>query len=351
MSIPYKSNALPEMVASAEEMLHREQKTLWRMKNLLTNLRGDSSWVPAGAVQNKYDEWLLNTILNGSEEEQPDVMALIWGPIANGSRASTDLPKTLPEPAGDLAEGIVHERQDTVGDATKQAGAMTNGETAEAGVPNGIAAKPSSNTSTIEGLEAAATAVTATANGIIENGGKGPEAVDGETRPSGTNVMEEDNPGVEEADEVESQPPSHRMTTRARAHRTSRSPSSEPSFSVRLIHPFFEFNPSAVPGFDAGLPTNEAHDARAFLVSYVSKQEEIVRGLSQLYNGLLQALQMRRTVFKWCKAEGHVGEMSDGEDWYDREEWGLTEDLVKGKEEEDEEVANQKKTRRRGADR
>jgi len=42
---------------------------------------------------------------------------------------------------------------------------------------------------------------------------------------------------------------------------------------------------------------------------------------------------------RWCKAEGHVGEMSDGEDWYDREEWGLEQDLVKGREEEDDEAA------------
>ena len=57
---------------------------------------------------------------------------------------------------------------------------------------------------------------------------------------------------------------------------------------------------------------------------------------------------MRKEVMKWCKAEGHVGEMSDGEDWYDREEWGLEEDLRKGQaEEEDEEERRGKKTRRR----
>lgn len=45
--------------------------------------------------------------------------------------------------------------------------------------------------------------------------------------------------------------------------------------------------------------------------------------------------------------------LSDGEDWYDMEEWGLEEVLEKGKEEEDEGVGEQvvsgKKTRgRRG---
>lgn len=60
---------------------------------------------------------------------------------------------------------------------------------------------------------------------------------------------------------------------------------------------------------------------------------------------------MRHLVMKWAKAEGHVGEdrgMSDGEDWYDKEEWGLTEDLKKGQDEEEEDAATTaKKTRTR----
>jgi hypothetical protein len=40
--------------------------------------------------------------------------------------------------------------------------------------------------------------------------------------------------------------------------------------------------------------------------------------------------------------------MSDGEDWYDKEEWGLTEDLKKGQDEEEEDTTTTgKKTRNR----
>jgi len=39
--------------------------------------------------------------------------------------------------------------------------------------------------------------------------------------------------------------------------------------------------------------------------------------------------------------------MSDGEDWYDKEQWGLVEDLIKGKEEEDVEDEGVRKGRRR----
>ena len=72
------------------------------------------------------------------------------------------------------------------------------------------------------------------------------------------------------------------------------------------------------------------------LMALVQKQEEISRAATDLYTGMLSGERMRQDVFKWSKAEAHVGEMSDGEDWYDREEWGLDQDLAKGKDEEEE---------------
>lgn len=85
------------------------------------------------------------------------------------------------------------------------------------------------------------------------------------------------------------------------------------------------------------------------LLAYTQKQEEIARAATDLYTGLLQGERMRREVFSWSKAEAHLGEMSDGEDWYDREEWGLEEDLAKGRDEEEDDtaVAGKKSTRQR----
>jgi hypothetical protein len=56
---------------------------------------------------------------------------------------------------------------------------------------------------------------------------------------------------------------------------------------------------------------------------------------------LLKAYRMKEEVWEWCKADGHVGEMSDGEDWYDRERWSLAEgeDLKKGADEDEAEGA------------
>ena len=146
-----------------------------------------------------------------------------------------------------------------------------------------------------------------------------------------------------------------RMRTRAQAQAppepipASRSNSPD-SWIAPEIHPLFIIPPAAIPDKDFGLPPAEAEETRRMLMMYVQKQEEVCRGAEKLYDGLLRADAQRKTVYKWCKAEGHVGEMSDGEDWYDKEEWGLEEDLRKGHNDDDEDnVIQGKKTRGRRA--
>ena len=146
-----------------------------------------------------------------------------------------------------------------------------------------------------------------------------------------------------------------RMRTRAQAQApqgpapTSRNNSPD-SWIAPEIHPLFIIPPAAIPDRDFGLPPAEAEETRRVLMMYVQKQEEVCRGVEKLYDGLLKADAQRKTVYKWCKAEGHVGEMSDGEDWYDKEEWGLEEDLRKGHNDDDEDnVIQGKKTRGRRA--
>lgn len=142
----------------------------------------------------------------------------------------------------------------------------------------------------------------------------------------------------------------HRMTTRARAQAASTpSPPPSPSSLVNPIHPMFTFSTESLPHRDFGLPAAEAEDTRMLLMAFVSKQEEISRAATDLYMGMMQGERMRQDVFKWAKSEAHVGEMSDGEDWYDREEWNLEQDLVKGKDEDEDEtnVTGKKSTRQR----
>ena len=71
-------------------------------------------------------------------------------------------------------------------------------------------------------------------------------------------------------------------------------------------------------------PLPMAEESKRLLTAVVQKQTEIVQGVSQLHNNLLRAARLKETVWRWCRAEGHVNEMSDGEDWVDLEQWGLT---------------------------
>jgi len=120
-----------------------------------------------------------------------------------------------------------------------------------------------------------------------------------------------------------------------------------------FIHPLFLAPARAHPDRDVGLPEQEAEEVRRLVQLYVQKQEEVCRGTRRLYEGLRKADRLRKTVWSWSRAEAHCGanrDMSDGEDWYDKEEWGLTEDLKKGEDEVEEDAAahqTTKKTRNR----
>jgi hypothetical protein len=153
-------------------------------------------------------------------------------------------------------------------------------------------------------------------------------------------------------------PAPRRMRTRAQAQAASdntvasRTRSITPdSSNDTKVDPYFLAPLSAHADRNVGLPQHEAEETRRLLQLYIQKQEEVCRGAQRVYEGLLKADRYRKLVMKWAKAEGHVGlnrDMSDGEDWYDKEEWGLEEDLKKGQDEEEEDAATTaKKTRTR----
>jgi hypothetical protein len=176
--------------------------------------------------------------------------------------------------------------------------------------------------------------------------------------------MEDEVDEVDEDIEMEigsSPEPPRRMTTRAQTNagqpqqdpeseRASPSTSSDTLSSLPTPHPLYLVPESVRPDVNFGLPPNEAEDTRRLLWSYVQKQEETVRGFEHMLETLLRACRMKEDVFEWCKAEGHVGELSDGEDWYDREKWGLAEgeDLKKGADEDDIEPVEESRSNKRG---
>ena len=199
-----------------------------------------------------------------------------------------------------------------------------------------------------EEVNAATTAVAQNGDGHTNGTNGVSHAAEGET--ASMNGDQSNLDGPDDASDTASQNTSHRMTTRARAHAASTpSPPPSPTSTIHEVHPMFIYPTDALPDRDMGLPADEAEDTRLLLAAYVQKQEEVARLTTELYTGILEGERMRQEVLKMSKAEAHLGEMSDGEDWYDLEEWGLTEGLGKGKDEEEDDavVTGKKSTRQR----
>lgn len=420
------------MVQQSREMLHRERKTLWNVKRLLTNLRGDESWIPCGNLTSEIDNIIFDTESVYNEivktRLRTDSTETVGRGLPNGNgsppafsqRGSTsgvgvltaeaitngiprdvdkkshaiaepenkvdplDCTKDLLDPSeeipGDQANRSISIRQHAnakaAQDVASPAEQVVSNSTGNGDVPIHIVHPPeldhdaavSTNIHAKEDdlIIADAPQEPETAQDPVEQRSIDPTigstvemeivqldqdiTLDAEVKPQELRRGEDDDDAL--------QPPPRRMTTRAQALATSenntnssRTRSASPASRVPpAIHPLFLMPPSAHPDRNFGLPPSEAEDIRRMVMLYVQKQEEVCRGAEKLYVGLLRADRMRKTVFKWCKAEAHVGEMSDGEDWYDKEEWGLDEDLRKGHDdEEDDAVTQGKKTRGRRA--
>jgi hypothetical protein len=298
LSVAYTSRHLTDLADETGALSRKEQVTIARAKTLFTKLLGDSSFAPA-ALAEMGNAPFHSTWTNGTARQQ-----------ANG-----DAPHTEVETQEAATETVDVEMEDAV----QVNGAQINGANGEVHQdrPNGMELEPMTNGASHD--------------------------TDGEK-------MVEADDAPDDASETASQQTAHRMTTRARAQAASTpSPPASPSSGVNGIHPLFAFSADSIPDRNLGLPPAEAEETRLLLMGYVQKQEEIARATTDLYRGLLQADRMRQDVFKWSKAEGHLGEMSDGEDWYDGDEWNLDQDLAKGRDEEEDETAaaGKKSTRQR----
>lgn len=333
------------MAGNARENLHRERHVLWRVKQLLLRFRGDEPWVPLGNLETEHDLLLLdpNALATTSQS-----VTLETDHSVNGS-------------AG-LAETHIHHPADASNPAASASRVVPNGSAHTDAFTNGIKTtdmhiqdQPMPDSAPHDAVPA-------------------PPRESNQEQPApapSEDLNMTDNHEMTNADTTaaptpnDPEPPSptdsstqtqHRMTTRARArtppspaHGNSPSPSPAPS-SILPVHGFFNIPSLALPDRDFGLSTTEAEDTRRLLILFVQKQEQVVREAEHMLEGLLKADRMRKEVYHWCNAEGHVGELSDGEDWYDGAEWGLDADLVKGKEEEEvEEEGRGKSRRRRGA--
>jgi hypothetical protein len=293
------------MVQTTEERLRQERANLWRAKNLHRQLIGDESWMPCGAVES-LDDWDLfeprpkSTHFHTKKRKHDSGVGTIQNGIPeNEDVQMIDQDKTVSQ----IIEPPEPEAADTKNVENTKAEAVTNGE---------------------DETEKDAQVDQADAQPLRDD-------------------EESSNPSAR------STPPPPRRITRALAAETNpqsnaASPPDSPSRTISTIasdllepDPLFLLPPHAHRSHPSiPLPIEELLETRRLLTMYIQKQEETLRSTEAVLGKLIKAKRMRNQVFAWSKAEGHVGEWSDGEDWIDAEYWGeREEDLTKGKDEED----------------
>ena len=354
LSVPYKSSALRDMTQQAGEMLQKERRSLADLKRLLTDFRGDQKWIPSGRFYTDDDAELFTIIgtqgtekrsardpeeiARMAEQEQEAITAELLGDtaqeVSKTPKRAEDEHTSPEQPENLMTNGFTNIQDAVIGNdrATANNGDGAGGSTNEATASSALSPEASTKVAT-------------------DKADRGPDSqmVDA----PGTAPTTPPTLSAEEGKADENALPPPRMVTRGQAHAQARTnspppPSAEPAApSPPHIHPLFLRPAAAQPDRGCGLPEAEADETRRVLSALVQKQEELVHDLALLHGGLLRAHRLARTVWRWCRAEAHAGEMSDGEDWVDPEEWGLDGPLKKGQEEPEDPV--EKKTRGRRA--
>jgi hypothetical protein len=374
LSHPYTSQALEQMTQAVEEKLRQEKALLWRARNLHRKFLGDGSWMPCGLVEIPDDRYIFEprivedtrTVSAGQQRQSalgtPSASSDMNGP--QDVLSTTALGKE-----GQATHSAAEERRVGEGDVE-----MTEVPAASGGI---MAVSNDSHEPVTEFKSEETDAMvkdlpqhpaeesdktsennTASArNGLAERQeematSKEAAKTNGE-HTHHNEANEDENEQDTEMHDGSSPEPPRRMTTRAQANANNPSDDNQsPSLSadnssfLQTPHPLFVIPETVRPDANFGLPPGEAEETRRLLWSYIQKQEETVRGFEHMLESLLRASHMKADVLEWCKAEGHVGEMSDGEDWYDREKWGLAEgeDLKKGTDEDEVETVDESRT-------
>ncbi|XP_044716315.1 rxt2-like protein [Hirsutella rhossiliensis] len=328
LSKPFVSKTLTNLVSQSCELTRRENQSLWHIRHLWTSLCGDGTWMPCE----------LMVGLNDVNIYTEDHVAHHLQSLAKASGAEPSPREAMNGDArGDHIEGA-HDAVDSGGGRPE--GALYNVDVpmVDAGVAGNNDGKSKHGATAISKEHNGEKPSNARQEG--ERTGDRPLGRDKDVNDAANKSSREDNGMHEGTNEKGTE--SHVEDERG----DSLMKAPEHAF----IHPMFAAPVGARPDRNLGLPEHEAEDIRRLFALYVQKQEEICRGATKLHHGLLKAERLRKDVLHWAKAEAHCGpnrDLSDGEDWYDKDEWGLTEDLKKGQDEEEEDATAGKKTRNR----
>jgi len=367
LSRPYTSKALTELAKQSCSLMHKENKALAKVKPLLTKLVGDNTWVPCGAMIEPNDHELFTDTARFFQR-----VVDLSSPAPSAARSEKSTHNHVPGSArAESVPTILVTKTRSSGQSLpgrKEPGAAVDGHNAhKEPIPDESLGNARDTNGQEDGLAPSPPKPTPAQAQSGDDNSKVGDGEDGSAAKQ-TDTGNGDSHDVDMADETwdENQdqdgggapPPLQERDARAGpgggpggARGISSTPDALRLLEELFIHPLFLPPRAAHPDQNLGLPEAEAEDVRRLLQLYVQKQEEVCRGTKKLYEGLLKADRYRKTVWQWARAEAHCGpnrDMSDGEDWYDKEEWGLTEDLKKGEDEVEEETAQtQKKTRNR----
>jgi len=372
LSQPFLDSALPDMVKTTEEKLRQERANLWRAKNLNRRFIGDESWMPLELVESQ-DDWDMfeprqnvpGEQLSKKRKRDEDQMDLLRNGVNGQDHAQSGHNEHRRSPGGEHINGNGDLPNPLENAALEPPKADNRQYTEEQ--PKTTDSRDESATTTKDVDMADADEARMNGEHVMEDAQD--FAADPDDNPPDTNGTtaakedpehhsphnEDDNASKPEntnASDTGTPPPPTRRITRALAaadapSRTTTPPlsptSSISSLSSTLltVDPLFLLPPSLAqsrPHHPTSLllPIDELLETRRLLTMYIQKQEESVRGYEAVLGKLIKAKRMRERVWEWCKAEGHVGEWSDGEDWIDSQAWGVAEgELRKGKDEEE----------------
>ena len=369
------------MINTTNEQLQKEKANLSCAKDLHRQLIGDEAWVPCEVVESTEDWDLFDPKRpdpedgaehshgkkrkrdEGAQEDAPSISATMdsSGVIQTVDAQEDEVPVNIPNMDTDMVDAEPSKVPASAERTTEKAPKTM------AGTDEVASGK---NAETDETANAERTTQAASSDGKAkENGAEIEDASEAGEKDTGTNDRaDNDEAGSDAVSESPAQPT--RRITRALAQTTNNGETNNPdaaatpplsptsSSSSHDIHPIYLTRPlqSQSQQHPYNLPPAEYSDTLSLLTSYIQKQVAFINTLNAVLVRLLQADRLRRTVFHWCKAEGHVGELSDGEDWIDEQAWGLERGEVKkgkGDEEDIEPVdgylGRGKGKRRRGA--
>ncbi|KAK8045292.1 hypothetical protein PG993_005316 [Apiospora rasikravindrae] len=341
---PYTSKTLTDLTTQACNIMHKENAALWKVKHLLTKLTGDHVWVPCELMigPNDLDMYRNDYLANGmskasasSESAQLMLERALGGASTNGQPSvDGETPSVNKDGMGSRNDESEADADTSMVDADGPLNPKTNG--------NQISSEDGDNAKRPSETDEDSRPPTGTSQ-HGEDGGSRPDSKMTDARGAPVTNGDSSNGNL-----LQKALLNGKDVSRMAESTTS---TTSDGLDEMFIHPIFIAPRSAHPDRDLGIPEAEADDVRRLLQLWVQKQEEVCRGAKRLYEGLLRADRLRKTVFQWSKYEAHSGpnrDMSDGEDWYDKEEWGLDEDLKKGQDEEEEDTTQTtKKTRTR----